>query len=65
MTTVQKFEEVSAVADKGKRTVRQEHPVLSTASNVFVLVDEAHRTQYGGLAANLRGEQGIFLLARK
>jgi type I restriction enzyme R subunit len=28
--------------------------VLSAATNLFVLADEAHRTQYGGLAANLR-----------
>jgi type I restriction enzyme R subunit len=28
--------------------------VLSTAENIFVHVDEAHRSQYGGLAANLR-----------
>jgi hypothetical protein len=28
--------------------------LLSEASNIFVLADEAHRTQYGGLAANLR-----------
>ena len=36
------------------RAARQEHPVLSQAANVFLLADEAHRTQYGGLAANLR-----------
>ena len=55
MTTVQKFQELSAPgADPNKRATRQEHPVLSTASNIFVLADEAHRTQYGGLAANLR-----------
>lgn len=55
MTTVQKFQEIaSASDDKGKRTAREEHPVLSTEDNVFVLVDEAHRTQYGGLAANVR-----------
>ena len=54
MTTVQKFQETEAVGDLGRRTAREHHPVLSTASNVFVLVDEAHRSQYGGLAANLR-----------
>ena len=30
------------------------HPTLSEAANVFVLVDEAHRTQYRSLAANMR-----------
>ena len=28
--------------------------MLTEASNIFVLTDEAHRTQYGSLAANLR-----------
>jgi type I restriction enzyme R subunit len=55
MTTVQKFQELSVPgADPKKRAARQEHPVLSDATNIFVLADEAHRTQYGGLAANLR-----------
>ena len=40
---------------RARPTHRQSaHPVLSEASNVFVLTDEAHRTQYGSLAANLR-----------
>ena len=30
------------------------HPTLSEVANVFVLVDEAHRTQYRSLAANMR-----------
>jgi type I restriction enzyme R subunit len=54
MTTVQKFQELAGGGDPKKRAVRDEHPVLSTAANIFVLVDEAHRSQYGGLAANLR-----------
>jgi hypothetical protein len=33
---------------------REEFPLLSSATNLFVLADEAHRTQYGSLAANLR-----------
>ena len=41
MTTVQKF-----------RTPLEK--ALTTASNVIVLTDEAHRTQYGNLAFNLR-----------
>lgn len=62
-TTVQKFQELAssqgaqkggAKADKNRRVDRQLHPELSTASSVFVLTDEAHRTQYGGLAANMR-----------
>lgn len=44
MTTVQKFQEAAT----GK------HPVLNRADNVFVMVDEAHRTQYRSLAANMR-----------
>lgn len=58
MTTVQKFQELSVAGtdpkSKTTRAAREEHPVLSVASNIFVLADEAHRTQYGGLAANLR-----------
>ncbi|OGQ94908.1 MAG: DEAD/DEAH box helicase [Deltaproteobacteria bacterium RIFOXYA12_FULL_61_11] len=44
MTTVQKFQEAAT----------EGHPVLNTAENVFVMVDEAHRTQYRSLAANMR-----------
>lgn len=50
MTTVQKFQELAA-SDSKKR---DEHPTLSEAANIFVLTDEAHRTQYGSLAANMR-----------
>ncbi|HQP37061.1 MAG TPA: type I restriction endonuclease subunit R, partial [Polyangiaceae bacterium] len=46
LTTVQKFQELS----EGKGSVG----VYSKASNVFVFVDEAHRTQYKSLAANMR-----------
>lgn len=42
MTTVQKFQE-----NIGKEP-------LSTARNIFILVDESHRTQYKGLATNMR-----------
>ena len=49
MTTVQKFQELAGAA-----TAKAKHPVLTQAKNVFVLTDEAHRTQYGSLAANLR-----------
>ena len=35
--------------DKGKK-----YPVLSTRNDIFVLADEAHRTQYKALAENMR-----------
>ncbi|MEW6088309.1 MAG: type I restriction endonuclease subunit R [bacterium] len=44
MTTIQKFQELT----------NNEHPALSEAENIFVMVDEAHRTQYKNLAANMR-----------
>jgi type I restriction enzyme R subunit len=44
LTTVHKFH--SAVPKRSS--------VISSASNVFVMVDEAHRTQYGALAARMR-----------
>lgn len=47
ITTVQKFQEL---ADDGGGTA----PVLNRDTNLFVFVDEAHRTQYGNLAANMR-----------
>jgi type I restriction enzyme, R subunit len=43
MTTVQKFQDASV---KGQ--------VLNDSSNLYVMVDEAHRTQYGELAAKMR-----------
>ncbi len=45
MTLVQKFQED---ADKN------EYPELTKAENIFVMVDESHRTQYSGLAMNMR-----------
>ena len=47
MTTIQKFEEVlsAPAGDLGD---------LTDADNVVVMVDEAHRTQYGRLAAKMR-----------
>ncbi len=54
LTTVQKFQELQETRDGSKRRSREEFPTLSEATNIFVLADEAHRTQYGGLAANLR-----------
>ncbi|MDE2824228.1 MAG: type I restriction endonuclease subunit R, partial [Chloroflexota bacterium] len=52
MTTIQKFQEIAdaeGIAQKGSV-----HPTLSDATNIFVMVDEAHRTQYRSLAANMR-----------
>jgi type I restriction enzyme R subunit len=54
LTTVQKFQELEEAGDGKKRKARTEYPELSAAANIFVLADEAHRTQYGGLAGNLR-----------
>lgn len=45
MTLVQKFQED---ADKN------DYPELTRSENVFVMVDESHRTQYSGLAMNMR-----------
>jgi type I restriction enzyme, R subunit len=44
MTTVHKFQ--TAVPSRSS--------VISPAKNIFVMVDEAHRTQYGALAARMR-----------
>ena len=54
MTTVQKFQEVGGLSRGGQRMKRLRHPVLSENPNIFVMTDEAHRSQYGSLAANLR-----------
>ncbi|MCK6685845.1 MAG: type I restriction endonuclease subunit R, partial [Thermoanaerobaculia bacterium] len=55
LTTVQKFQPIGEGKPNGTRRLdREEFPVLSTARNIFVLSDESHRTQYGGLAANMR-----------
>jgi len=43
MTTIQKFQDAAAV-----------YPILSDNVNIFVLADEAHRSQYKSLAANMR-----------
>ena len=45
MTTIQKFQDVG---EPGTGTA------LSDAANIFVMVDEAHRSQYRSLAANMR-----------
>jgi type I restriction enzyme R subunit len=53
-TTIQKFQELTGPATGKKRSKADEHPTLSPEENIFVLVDEAHRTQYSSLAANMR-----------
>ena len=52
MTTIQKFQEITGAAGGARRG--SGHPTLSEAENIFVMVDEAHRTQYRSLAANMR-----------
>ncbi len=47
MTTIQKFTDVLDVQ-------AGTHEPLNDASNIVVMVDEAHRTQYGRLAAKMR-----------
>ena len=51
MTTIQKFQELDAPGNGRRSTSR----ALSDAANIFVMVDEAHRSQYRSLAANMRG----------
>ncbi len=45
MTTIQKFEEVLGEGS--------EHDILNASPDIIVMVDEAHRTQYGILAARM------------
>ena len=52
MTTIQKFQELAGSRDSAARG--SVHPKLSDAANIFVMVDEAHRSQYRSLAANMR-----------
>ncbi|NVB39645.1 type I restriction endonuclease subunit R [Pseudenhygromyxa sp. WMMC2535] len=62
MTTVQKFQELREEKDPGKKKTgegqrrerRRSFGTLSDADNLVVMVDEAHRSQYRGLAANMR-----------
>ena len=57
LTTVQKFQEAGGAQTSagGQRPGGEGYGVLSTDGNIFVMTDEAHRTQYGSLAGNLRG----------
>ncbi|MCZ2111341.1 MAG: HsdR family type I site-specific deoxyribonuclease, partial [Dehalococcoidia bacterium] len=47
MTTIQKFEEAVEMPAGGPE-------ILNPAANLFVIIDEAHRTQYGRIAAKMR-----------
>lgn len=46
MTTIQKFQE--------NAEENEDDMLLNDSDNIFVLVDESHRTNYGGLATNMR-----------
>ena len=52
MTTIQKFQELDGPGTGSAR--RSTRTALSDAANIFVVVDEAHRSQYRILAANMR-----------
>ncbi|MBU3190744.1 type I restriction endonuclease subunit R [Clostridium bowmanii] len=60
MTTIQKFEseiEEREVTENGKKVMKKfslPYQVLTTKSNVIVLTDEAHRSQYKDTALNMR-----------
>lgn len=55
-TLIQKFQpETTEIEHDGKKMkIKKEFPVLSERSDIIILCDEAHRTQYGELAANMR-----------
>ena len=55
-TLIQKFQpERKEIKQNGKKiTIKEEFPVLSERSDIIILCDEAHRTQYGELASNMR-----------
>jgi type I restriction enzyme R subunit len=52
-TLVQKFQN-ETVEDQSSKKLKTNFTELTTAENVFVMVDESHRTQYGGLATNMK-----------
>lgn len=55
-TLIQKFQPERKEIEKGgkKATIKEAFPVLSERSDIIILCDEAHRTQYGELATNMR-----------
>ncbi|MBM7556837.1 type I restriction endonuclease subunit R [Halanaerobacter jeridensis] len=58
MTTIHKFQLTAEEQNENKKRARSEekikYPVLNESENIFVMVDEAHRTQYKDLAFNMR-----------
>lgn len=58
MTTIQKFQLTQKEEDENKKRKNKEekikYPILNEDSNIFIMVDEAHRTQYKDLATNMR-----------
>ncbi|WP_408956578.1 type I restriction endonuclease subunit R [Natroniella sp. ANB-PHB2] len=58
MTTVQKFqltkEEQELNENKANDEEKVKYPILNESENIFIMVDEAHRTQYKDLAFNMR-----------
>lgn len=48
-TTIQKFQ-----TTKQEKEAREQFPEISDRENIIIIADEAHRTQYKGLAQNLR-----------
>jgi type I restriction enzyme, R subunit len=52
-TLVQKFQN-QIVEDKEGKKQKSHFPEMTDGKNIFVLVDESHRTQYGALATNMK-----------
>ncbi|MHA1304691.1 MAG: type I restriction endonuclease subunit R, partial [Candidatus Heimdallarchaeaceae archaeon] len=53
-TLVHKFRVKQKKDKEGTIIFKEEYPVLSERDDIIVLCDEAHRTQYGDYAANMR-----------
>lgn len=53
-TTIQKFQSDKEESKIEGLFLEKEYEILSTKSNIIVMTDEAHRSQYKGTAANLR-----------
>ena len=53
-TLIHKFQVETKDEDDNKVKTKVKFPVLSTRDDIIVICDEAHRTQYGDLALNMR-----------
>ncbi|MFY1112678.1 MAG: type I restriction endonuclease subunit R [Methanosarcinaceae archaeon] len=55
-TLIEKFQRLRKKDEKTGRWkfIEKEHPVLNERDNIIVIVDEAHRTQYGTLHRNMK-----------